>query len=220
MRVKHNNRDNESCFTTIYDERGNTATLCSVPAHHERNRAEAKRQLHSSSNSQQKRHRNYYASNSGEVISESYSVEEIHVDDEGDAFRKKYQKLGGLNRIMVIIDNEYYVTCGIGDNNRINNKVMEIRTLCKQQEESWAARTRQLARKTEDIAAAQQNIGNNRLKNKAYFDKNHHERVDKIGVRDMVLLYNSSLEKQWLQKLKNRWQGPYRSREIAKDRGT
>jgi len=35
----------------------------------------------------------------------------------------------------------------------------------------------------------------------------------------MVLLYNSSLDKQWSQKLKNRWLGLYRIREIAEDRG-
>jgi len=88
------------------------------------------------------------------------------------------------------------------------------------QAELLAARARQLDRKTEDIATAQQNIRKNRLKNKAYFDKNRCERVDKIGVGDMVLLYNSSLDKQWSQKLKNRWLGPYRIREIVEDRGT
>jgi len=106
------------------------------------------------------------------------------------------------------------------DNDGINNKVMQARALCKQQEEKCAARTRQLDRKAEDIAAAQQNIHKNRLKNKAYFDKNRYERVDKIGVGDMVLLYNSSLDKQWSQKLKNRWLGPYWIREIAEDKGT
>jgi len=57
-------------------------------------------------------------------------------------------------------------------------------------------RVRQLDRKTEDIVAAQQNIHENRLKNKAYFDKNRHERVDKIRVGDVLLLYNSLLDKQ------------------------
>jgi len=31
----------------------------------------------------------------------------------------------------------------------------------------------------------------------------------------MVLLYNSSLHKQWSQKLKNKWLGPYKIREIG-----
>ena len=148
------------------------------------------------------------------MICEGYSVEEIHVDDEGDAFRVKYEMLTGVNRIMVIDDDEYD-----RNNDGIDNKVMEARALCREQEK-WVTRARQLDRKEEDIAAAQQNIRKNRLKNKAYFDKNCRERVDKIGVGDMVLLYNSSLDKQWSQKLKNRWLGPYRIREIAEDRGT
>jgi len=40
VRAKHDNRDEGSCYTTIYDEHGNTATFCSVPTHHERNMAE------------------------------------------------------------------------------------------------------------------------------------------------------------------------------------
>ena len=42
VRAKHDNRDDGSCYTTIYDEHRNTATFCLVPMHHERNRAEAK----------------------------------------------------------------------------------------------------------------------------------------------------------------------------------
>jgi len=42
VRAKHDNRDDGSCYTAIYNEHGNTATFCSVPTHHERNRAEAK----------------------------------------------------------------------------------------------------------------------------------------------------------------------------------
>jgi len=42
VRAEHDNQDDGSCFTTIHDERGNAATFCSVPAHHERNRSEAR----------------------------------------------------------------------------------------------------------------------------------------------------------------------------------
>jgi len=42
VRAKHHNRDDGRCYTTIYDEHGNTATFCSLPTHHERNRTEAK----------------------------------------------------------------------------------------------------------------------------------------------------------------------------------
>ena len=44
VRAKHDNRDDGSCSTTIYDQYGNAAMFCSVPAHHERNRAQAKTQ--------------------------------------------------------------------------------------------------------------------------------------------------------------------------------
>jgi len=40
VRAKHDNRDDGSCYTTLYDENRNTATFYSVPMHHERNRAE------------------------------------------------------------------------------------------------------------------------------------------------------------------------------------
>jgi len=59
-----------------------------------------------------------------------------------------------------------------------------------------------------------------RLQGKAYFDKNRRERRQELRVGDLVLLYNSVLDKQWSQKLKNRWNGPYKIREIRQDRGT
>jgi len=81
----------------------------------------------------------------------------------------------------------------------------------------WA---RQLERKEEDVHEAQENIRKSRLRNKAYFDKNRRERVHQIEVGDLVLLYNSILDKQWSQKLSNKWLGPYRIRQITQDRGT
>jgi len=36
-----------------------------------------------------------------------------------------------------------------------------------------------------------------------------------MEIRDIVLLYNSSLDKQWSQKLKNKWLGPYKISEIG-----
>jgi len=90
----------------------------------------------------------------------------------------------------------------------------------KTRAELLAARARQLERKEEDVRKAQENIRKSRLRNKAYFDKNRCERVDQIEVGDLVLLYNSVLDKQWSQKLSNKWLGPYRIRQIAQDRGT
>lgn len=83
-----------------------------------------------------------------------------------------------------------------------------------------AARARQLERREEDIQEAKNNVRKSRLRNKAYFDKNRRERKDKVAVGDMVLLYNSALDKQWSQRLKNKWMGPYKVREIAEERGT
>jgi len=65
----------------------------------------------------------------------------------------------------------------------------------KTRAELLAALARQLERKEEDVREAQENIRKSRLRNKAYFDKNRRERVDQIGVGDLVLLYNSVLDK-------------------------
>jgi len=65
----------------------------------------------------------------------------------------------------------------------------------KTRAELLAARARQLERKEEDVRKAQENIRKSRLRNKAYFDKNRRERVDQIEVGDLVLLYNSILDK-------------------------
>ena len=42
VRAKQDNRDDGSCYTTISDGEGNTATFCSVPTNHERNRSRAR----------------------------------------------------------------------------------------------------------------------------------------------------------------------------------
>jgi len=81
--------------------------------------------------------------------------------------------------------------------------------------ELLAARARQPERRVEDIEEAQENVRKSRLRNKAYFDENRRERVQTIEIWDMVLLYNSSLDKQWSQKQKNKWLGPYKIREIG-----
>jgi len=90
----------------------------------------------------------------------------------------------------------------------------------KTRAELLAARAKQLARKEEDIRKAQENIRKSRLRTKVYFDKNRRERIDQIGVGDLVLLYNSVLDKQWSQKLSNKWLEPHWIRQIAQDRGT
>ena len=41
VRAKHDNGDDGSCYTTMSDEEGNSATFCSVPSNHKRNRSKA-----------------------------------------------------------------------------------------------------------------------------------------------------------------------------------
>jgi len=81
--------------------------------------------------------------------------------------------------------------------------------------ELLVARARQLERREENIEEDQENVCKSCLRNKAYFDKNRQERVQTIEIGDMVLLYNSSLDTQWSKKLKNKWLGPYKIREIG-----
>jgi len=90
----------------------------------------------------------------------------------------------------------------------------------KTRAELLVAQARQLARKEEDVREALENIRKSCLRNKVYFDKNRQERVDQIGVGDLVLLYNSVLDTQWSQKLSNKWLGPYQIRQIVQDKGT
>jgi len=136
MRAKHDNRDDGSCFTTIYDECGNAAMFCSVPAHHECNRAEARiatanQQYQQNQQDKQQSRKDYYASDGGKVIFDS-AVEEFHEDDEDDGFRVRYETVGGVNQAMVIDDDDR-----IYENNAItiSRKVVEARTLYKRKKD-------------------------------------------------------------------------------------
>ncbi|KAL3702469.1 hypothetical protein R1sor_020491 [Riccia sorocarpa] len=59
-----------------------------------------------------------------------------------------------------------------------------------------ALRIRQLERREEDLADAQEKLKQARLKNKSRFDKTHRLRPKQIKVGDWVLVYDSSLENQ------------------------
>jgi hypothetical protein len=50
VRAKHDNRDDGSCYTTIFDADGNATTFCSVPSNHERNRSRAHGEIATSGN--------------------------------------------------------------------------------------------------------------------------------------------------------------------------
>ena len=79
---------------------------------------------------------------------------------------------------------------------------------------------KQLEREEEDILTAQESIRRSGLKNKAQFDKVHRQRKEVLKVGDMVLLYNTILDKRWSKKLDNRWLGPYWIRDVRLDLGT
>ena len=137
VRAKHDNRDDGSCFITIYDECGNATTFCSLPVHHERNRAEARiatanQQHQQNQQDKQQSRKDYYTSDSGKVIFGSNAVEEFHEDDERDRFRVRYETVGGVNQATVIDDDD-----GIYGNDAItiSRKVVEARTLYKRKKD-------------------------------------------------------------------------------------
>jgi len=111
--------------------------FCSVPAHYECNRAEARiatanQQHQQDQQDKQQSRKDYYASDSGRVIFGSSAIEEIHEDDEGDGFRVRYETVGGVNQAMVIDDDD-----GIYENDAItvSRKVVEAHTLYKQKKD-------------------------------------------------------------------------------------
>ena len=74
----------------------------------------------------------------------------------------------------------------------VTNEWKKIKT----RPELLASRARQLERRMQDVGQAKINIRQNRLRNKACFDKNLQERIHKVDMEHMVLLYNSVLDKQ------------------------
>jgi len=95
--VKHDNRDDGSCYTITYDEHGNTATFCSVPTHHEWNRAEAK---FVTTNPQEHTRMPPYTCDGRKVVVSDTDNEKVQVDDESDMFMVRYE----VNRVTVIED--------------------------------------------------------------------------------------------------------------------
>ncbi|GBG85657.1 hypothetical protein CBR_g40388 [Chara braunii] len=60
------------------------------------------------------------------------------------------------------------------------------------------------------IETAASKVADNRQRDKFRWDKMARVRKEPLKVGDVVLLYDSSLEKQWSRKLDKRWLGPYR----------
>ncbi|GBG81471.1 hypothetical protein CBR_g32461 [Chara braunii] len=77
-------------------------------------------------------------------------------------------------------------------------------------EELIDSRARQIDAIEGRIEEAASMVADNRTKDKFRWDKMARVRKEPLKVGDIVLLYDSSLEKQWSRKLDKRWLGPYR----------
>ncbi|GBG70641.1 hypothetical protein CBR_g7943 [Chara braunii] len=77
-------------------------------------------------------------------------------------------------------------------------------------EELLDIRARQIGAIKERIQEASDQVTKSRMDDKARWDQSARVRKVPLSVGDVVLLYDSSLEKQWSRKLDKRWLGPYR----------
>ncbi|GBG84672.1 hypothetical protein CBR_g39047 [Chara braunii] len=77
-------------------------------------------------------------------------------------------------------------------------------------EELLDLRARQIQAAKERVVEAVTSTADSRRADKVRWDKQSRVRKKPLEVGDIVLLYDSSLEKQWSRKLDNRWMGPYR----------
>ncbi|GBG92841.1 hypothetical protein CBR_g57392 [Chara braunii] len=77
-------------------------------------------------------------------------------------------------------------------------------------EELLDIRARQIGAIEERIQEASDQVARSRMDDKARWDQSARVRKVSLAVGDVVLLYDSSLEKQWSRKLDKRWLGPYR----------
>ena len=87
-------------------------------------------------------------------------------------------------------------------------------------EQLLAARARQFERRQDDLEIAANRLRASREVDKEFFDRKRKKRQGTLKKEDMVLLYNSRLDKQWSKKLDNRWSGPYLIEEVKESRGT
>ncbi|GBG75222.1 hypothetical protein CBR_g19858 [Chara braunii] len=71
-------------------------------------------------------------------------------------------------------------------------------------------RARQVRAVEERLREAAGQVERSRMEDKMRWDQMAGVRKEPLAVGDVVLLYDSSLEKQWSRKLDKRWMGPYR----------
>jgi hypothetical protein len=77
-------------------------------------------------------------------------------------------------------------------------------------EELLDLRARQIMITEDRIEQAAASTAESRQADKVRWDRQPRVRKEPLEINDIVLLYDSSLEKQWSRKLDNRWLGPYR----------
>ncbi|GBG64035.1 hypothetical protein CBR_g40282 [Chara braunii] len=77
-------------------------------------------------------------------------------------------------------------------------------------EELLDIRARQVDAAEERIREASKDVERSRMEDKMRWDQMTRVWKESLAVGDIVLLYDSSLEKQWSRKLDKRWLGPYR----------
>jgi len=133
--VKHDNRDDGSCYTTIHDERGNSVTFCSVPAHNERNRSEARptKVYGKLEGKDKKEGRSHRLRNAKEKGYTSDAWEGVHVDDQREVFTlKAIPEKGDFRMIEGRITHLGFETKSYAsDRDRTQRKFLEARTLYK-----------------------------------------------------------------------------------------
>ncbi|GBG79532.1 hypothetical protein CBR_g29679 [Chara braunii] len=77
-------------------------------------------------------------------------------------------------------------------------------------EELLDIRARQVGAAEERLREAAGQVERNRMEDKMRWDQMARVRKEPLAVGDVVLLYDSSLDKQWSRKLDKRWMGPYK----------
>lgn len=81
-------------------------------------------------------------------------------------------------------------------------------------DELLEARIRQLERRDDDMDKARERQRSAREKSSTYMDeKRAHRLRTAIKVGELVLVHDTSLDKQWSKRVQDRWRGPYRVRQ-------
>jgi len=89
-------------------------------------------------------------------------------------------------------------------------------------EDLLAARAAQLDRRDEDLEEARLRLRRHREWNKEYFDDNHRIRSEELAAGDLVLVWDSTRDKDMSnnRKFAPRWRGPFRIQSVAEGMGS